>query len=548
MRLFLLISCLALFSPLSAQKKFDKYRIEFTDKDNNPYSIFHPQEFLSPKAIERRKMQGISIDETDLPVTPQYLSELRATGAQVINVSKWFNSAIVQADEKDFAKIEQLPFVKSTTVVGKYRPQKYRFRKDKKRDPVHYYARTRDFYGYAGQQIRMLNGHILHDMGHRGEGVLVAVLDGGFTNVDIMPFFDSLRADGRLLDSYDFVYDDDYAYEASSHGSQVLSTMASNLPGLMVGTAPDAGYICLRTEETGSELVVEEDNWAAGVEYADSLGASVVNSSLGYTTFDKKRMNHTYEDMNGDVCRSTLAADMAAKKGMLIVNSAGNSGGDTWRYIGAPADGDSVMAVAAVDRYRKKVYFSSFGPASDGDGIKPNVAARGLETVVASLYSYQVDSASGTSFAAPVMAGMAASLWSAFPEKTNMDIMEAIEMSANQAYEPDDKLGYGIPDFYWAYQLLSDNIINLHSVENFIHNKPVKNELTVQLQMPSYNFNEVKYEIVDSYGKVLAITTKEYLSGQYVLEKMPVEDLPAGTYCLHIRLNGRSYQVGFFKI
>ncbi len=548
MRLLLLISCLSLFSPLFAQKKFDKYRVEFTDKNDSPYSIFQAQEFLSPRAIERRKKQGISIDEMDLPITPIYLSQIRATGAKVLNVSKWFNTAIVHADEEAFAQIEQLPFVKKTTVVGKYRPQKYHFRKDKNRDPVSTYTRVSDYYGYAGQQIRMLNGHQLHDMGHRGDGIMVAVLDGGFTNVDIMPFFDSLRLDGRLLDSRDFVYDDDYAYEASSHGSQVLSTMAANLPGLMVGTAPDAAYICLRTEETGSELVVEEDNWAAGIEYADSLGVDVVNSSLGYTTFDKKKMNHTYADMCGDICRSSVAADIAASKGILVVNSAGNSGGDSWKYIGAPADGDSVMAVAAVDRYRQKAYFSSFGPGSDGS-IKPNVAARGLETIVASLYSYQVDSSSGTSFASPVMAGMVASLWSAFPEKTNMDIMEAIELSATQAYAPDEKLGYGIPDFYRAYMLLSDNAIIMQGQANFTHPHPVRDHISFKLDMPSYNFNEVYVDVLNAYGRPMFQAKNKYLANEKVIERIPdVGDYPPGVYRAWIRVNERTYQVVFFKV
>jgi len=435
-------------------KQYDKFWIEFKDKDNSPYSIFKPLEYLSPRAIERRKKQGIRIQENDLPVNPIYLLQLRDLGAQVNYTSKWLNAASVTADSATYARILKLPFVKFGEAVGVSKPNKPP--RPKKPIPATPYEKAADKYGAASLQIKQINGHHLHNLGYDGSGMLVAVLDGGFNNVDIMPFFDSLRATGRLLQGRDFVMNDTYPYESSSHGSQVLSTMGANLPGLMIGTAPGASYVCVKTEETSSELRIEEDNWVVGAEFADSLGADVINSSLGYTTFDDKRMNYTYEDMDGNTARVTRGADIAASKGILVVNSAGNSGVGEWKFIGAPADSDSVLAVGSVDAIGRKSYFSSFGPSSDGQ-VKPNVSAKGSSTAVASLYGYNTDRADGTSFASPVTAGMVASLWQAFPDKSNMEIIDAIQANSHLNAAPTDGLGYGVPDFFAAYLELSDN-------------------------------------------------------------------------------------------
>ena len=280
------------------------------------------------------------------------------------------------------------------------------------------------------------------------------MLDGGFVNFDISPFFDSVRAENKVLQSRDFVDNDDYAYEASDHGFNVVSTIVGNLPGLLVGTSPDASVVCIRTEEVSSELKIEEDNWVAGAEYADSLGVDVINSSLGYTSFDKQKMSYKYADMNGKTARISIAAGIAAKKGILVVNSAGNDGNNTWRYIGAPADANDILTVGAVTADKEMAYFSSFGPTYDGR-IKPSVAARGYDAIVGTP-TYRVDSASGTSFASPIMAGMVTSLWQAFPHKSNLEIIHAVEQSGDMADNPNNSLGHGIPDMMKAFQMLSN--------------------------------------------------------------------------------------------
>ena len=432
---YLLAILFFLFSSAAAQaQSTPKYWIQFIDKDATGYSIDAPEAFLSPRALARRARQNIPIDYRDLPVSKDYINQLRALGANIHNRSKWFNAVTVTVpDSSVLQQILQLPFVKNSQRVARFHfdpgPEM------KLSLPRTLNRRNLDYnYGMAYTQIRMIGGDALHDMGFRGEGMLIAVLDAGFAGVEYLKAFDLLRKEGRIVASHNFVDPALDVYRFSSHGCYVLRTMAAEVPGLFVGTAPRASYLLLVTEDVSSELLVEEDNWIAGAEFADSIGADVCNTSLGYTTFDDSTMDHHYYEMDGNTTRITRGADIAASRGMLIVNSAGNSGSSNWHYIGAPADGDSVLAVGAVNRDSIPADFSSYGPAFDGD-IKPNVAADSVRT------------GSGTSFSSPIIAGMAACLWQAFPERNNMDIFHAIERSGHRYENPDDRVGYGIPNF-----------------------------------------------------------------------------------------------------
>ncbi|MEO1625292.1 MAG: S8 family serine peptidase, partial [Bacteroidota bacterium] len=439
---------------LAQGKKPAKYWVSFTDKKGTPYSVDRPSEFLSPRALERRFRYGIEVTEEDLPVNPSYVRQLTDSGARIHNTSKWLNAAAILADSTTAYGLLKLDFVKQVRYVGPHIKHKISLRKKKKkRDQWNDYNRIPNHYGFGELQVRMLAGDVLHAQGHQGEHMLVAVMDGGFTNVDIMPFFDSLRQENRLAAGRDFVGVDNHVWESSSHGSHVLSVMGANLPGLLVGTAPEASYVCIKTEDTGGEYLIEECNWVAGAEYADSIGADVVNSSLGYTTFNDKRMNYVFEDLTGKKGIASRAADIAFTKGMIMVNSAGNSGRGPWKYVGVPADAENVFSVGATDFSGKRASFSSFGPSADGR-IKPDVATVGQAITVGSIYSYEVQLSNGTSFSAPMMAGMVTSLWGAFPEKTNREILDAIRKSASQADAPDEELGYGIPDFFKAYLYL----------------------------------------------------------------------------------------------
>lgn len=431
-----------------------KYLIEFSDKNNSPYSIQNPTEFLSARAIERRKRQNIPISSSDFPVNPDYIQGLTSFTLDIIHTSKWLNMALVLADEAVMERIERLKFVKSVTYVGKNSGSRLILRRSgKARDDSPAGEKTEEKYGFAEFQNTSINVNSLHDQNYRGKGILIAVLDGGFSNADIMPFFDKVRTEKRFYEHKDFVEGDDYVFDTSSHGSQVLSVMASDIPNVLVGSAPDASYVCLKTEDNSGEYRAEECNWIAALEYADSLGADIINSSLGYTTFSDASMNYSYENLDGKTSIATQAAEIAFTKGMIVVNSVGNEGNTSWKYLDVPADGENVLAVGATDQAGYKTKFSSYGPTPDGR-IKPDVSALGKDIAVASIYGTKVKMTKGTSFSSPLVAGAIASLWQAVPNRTNIEIIAAIKLSADRAAKPNNELGYGIPDFGAALDLL----------------------------------------------------------------------------------------------
>ncbi len=428
------------------------YWVTFKNKTGTPFSIKKPEAFLSEKAIARRKKIEAPITEQDLPVNPQYVTQLANTGVTVQYTSRWFNAATIIATAETLKKVEKLPFVSGVTYTGKApvntkKGPEGNFEAERKATPI-----DSLHYGYADQQISQLNGHRLHALGYMGTGITVAVLDGGFTSADKHYVFDSLNLKKQIVPARDFVDNDWQVCESSSHGTQVLSVMAANLPGVLVGGAPKASYVLVKTEDVRTEYHVEEYNWIAGLEYADSLGADIVNSSLGYTTFSDKDMDYKYSDLNG-MSSASQAAEFATARGMIVVNSAGNEGGGDWKYVGVPADSKGAFSIGAVTSKGERAGFSSFGPTADGR-IKPDVSAPGARVMAASASSNQIRSTSGTSLSAPMISGMLAALWSAFPEKTNAEIMDAVRKSGNQADNPDNELGYGIPDFLKAYELL----------------------------------------------------------------------------------------------
>ncbi|MFH1321484.1 MAG: S8 family serine peptidase [Bacteroidota bacterium] len=448
----------------SAQTYPSKYWIQFTDKNNSPFSISDPAAFLSQRAIDRRTVQNIPIELNDLPVNPAYIDSVRSTGVSILNRSKWFNAVTIDTtgtnDTLVLDKIQSFSFVTQMDTVGKWKgPLLSDVGVDKWEienstiAPVFSSLSEDTDYGQSLNQIAMIGGDILHAHGYRGEGIIIAVLDAGFRNADIIPAFDSLRANDQIIGTWDFVNREVNVFGYHSHGTWVLSTMAANLPGQIVGTAPKARYWLLRTEDGDSEYVIEEDNWVAGAEFADSAGADVFNTSLGYTTFNDSTQDHTYADMDGNTTRITIGADIAASKGILVVNAAGNEGSSSWHYIVAAADGDSVLAVGAVDADGNYAGFSSAGPSFDGR-IKPNVAAQGSNTVCAGIYG-GITMLSGTSVASPIISGMAACLWQANPGATNMQVFDAIQQSASQYQNPDYLLGYGIPFFTAANLIIS---------------------------------------------------------------------------------------------
>ncbi|MFM8372696.1 MAG: S8 family serine peptidase [Bacteroidota bacterium] len=438
---------------LSAQK-LNKYWIELTDKDNSPFSVNRPAEFLSLQAIERRENARIAVDESDLPVNPPYVKAIEAVGARIHGTSRWLNAVSVIADSATATSLQKLPFVKKVQYLGPHLKIRNQLNQPaKKRGPGQEYPRPggdENPWGYATLQNSLLGVPVLHAAGFRGSSIRIAVMDGGFTGVDTLPFFDSLALHGRLVVGRDFVELDTSLFESAQHGTSVLSVMAACLPGYFTGTAPEATYYLLKTEDTGGEFPIEEANWVAGAEWADSAGVHIINASLGYTAFNDPRLGHFYAELDGKTAIGSKGAAMAASKGIIVCNSAGNEGDGAWRHTGVPADARGIIAVGAMDDSGNRASFSSLGPTADGR-IKPDLIAPGDMVVVAGEKGIDLGLSSGTSLASPMLAGSIAALWSAFPEKTAREITDAVFAASDQVLQPDNERGYGLPDMTRAW-------------------------------------------------------------------------------------------------
>lgn len=443
-----------------AQKKF---WVMFKNKTGTPYSVSAPSAFLSPKAIARRTAQGITVKTTDLPVTPSYVSQVDAvSGVTVLYRSKWLNGVVVSIPSASAASalsaINSFSFVQSTSGVNRY---KISFPViDKNQNPSNNNnERTQNptayNYGSSLNQAQMLGVDCMHNLGFRGQGMTIAVLDAGFTNVHNFDIFDSLFMENRLLGTRDFVdgFGDTTVFTEHDHGAEVLSTMAGIKSGSIIGTAPKASYWLLRTEDGGTETISEEYNWIRGAEFADSVGADICTTSLGYTTFDGGLNDHTYAQLNGKTAPMSKAATIAARTGMIVLNAAGNEGCSTpsacWYYIAVPADADSIITVGAVDPSGNKAGFSSFGPTSDGR-IKPDLVAQGGPATVC-LFGIGCFSGNGTSFATPVLAGAVACFWQSKPALKNMQIITGLKQYANNSLAPNNSIGWGIPNMCTTY-------------------------------------------------------------------------------------------------
>lgn len=520
----------------------NKVWVVFKDKSDTLQKQSLPA--LSTLSIEKKIKRNIPIDEKDYPVSQQYISELENKGYKIIARSRWFNAVSIEIkDGTQIESLKRLDYVKEIIPVKKYYKEKgfdknIDFSKFGTIEPLvntkcNDGLRNSFDYGPSLNQIEMLSGTYLHAQGFTGHGIIIAVLDAGFKDVDILNAFDSLRNDNRILGTRDFVVGNDSVYEDNGHGTMVLSCMAAILPGQLVGTAPHASYWLLRTEDADAEYIQEEDFWVMGAEFADSVGADIINSSLGYTTFDNPIDNHTYADLNGNTTIITKGADIAASKGILVINSAGNSGSSSWLYIGAPADGDSVLAVGAVDANGQRATFSSVGPSADGR-IKPNVMAQGQWTVVASL-SGGVQIGNGTSFSAPVLTGLAACLWQTKPNANNMEIFKSIEKSAHQYNNPDSLMGYGIPNFQFAQYLLSlktNEDLTKDLVRN-IYPNPFKYYPVIEIY--SRYEQPIEIEIYDLHGKNVLNEKINFKANGYCKHQLQeMNSLSAGQYFIKI--------------
>ncbi len=445
-----LLFVLALFSlgAYAQQQDSLKYRISLKDKAKTCFSLNKPEQFLSAKAIARRERQHLLIDSTDLPVCKKYIEAIKAEGVKIAAVGKWDNFVTVSCNDSMLInRINALPFVRSTERVWK-KPNSKKPQMSTSRDSVtNRLVRDSLYYGQAYRQIQISNGEKLHKAGFKGKGMVIAIIDAGFHNADRIKAMQNIKIEGTK----DFVNSASDIFAESSHGMKVLSCMGMNDPYVMVGTAPEASYWLLRSEDEYSEQLVEQDYWAEALEFADSVGVDVVNSSLGYYAFDDKSKNYTYRDLDGHYALISREASKAADKGMVLVCSAGNAGRGSWKKITVPGDADDVITVGAVAVNGVLAPFSSVGNTAD-HRIKPDVVAVGLKATVMDTNG-GVARANGTSFASPITCGMVACLWQACPQLTAKELIELVHRSGDRVDFPDNIYGYGIPDIWKAYQM-----------------------------------------------------------------------------------------------
>ncbi len=541
-----LLSC-----QVQAQTAPGKYLVWFTDKNNNTYSLSDPGKFLSERALDRRLRDNISLTPADLPVSRYYLDSIERLGCHVINSSRWFNNATVAiSDTTVLSLLKTISFIdqqKTTYSVTPFTGKKSR--------PVHPLDLTpvlnlpgNSFYGGSYAQIALEKGDELQKMGFRGHDVQIALLDAGFYMANQLPSLDSLFADGRALGTRDFVSPGNNIYMEHPHGMNVLSIIAGNLPHIFVGTAPDASFWLFRSEDANSEMLIEEDNWVAAAETADSAGADIISTSLGYSQFDWPIQNHTYQDMDGKSTRISLAADMASARGMLVVVSAGNEGNLPWKYITAPADAFQVIACGATDSLGMYATFSSQGPSYDGR-VKPNVAAMGRATLV-QLPDGSFGRGSGTSFSAPIISGLAACLWQAYPRASNYELRQAIEQSCSHYSSPDNFTGYGIPDFRKAYDLLGQAMKEKFADEKDIvaFPNPFTTFFSLRITDPLPDA-AVTVNLYDLNGKLI-MTTRQSVSGRYVFQVQVPEtvSLSKGIYLVKVLSTNHTYTLKAVKL
>jgi hypothetical protein len=528
------------------------------DKPNKVAFIDSPLTMLSQRALNRRSKLNIPIDVIDVPVDQTYFNQLKNdVNITVLAKSKWLNAVHIQGEVNDinnllsvYSFIDYIEFAnKSLNLSAK----PARITKSVKSNHQNKFKEVlTDFnYGDADTQIKMLKGDYLHEQGLTGENQIIAIIDAGFPNVNSLDAFKRIRDNNQILGGYNFADRNDDFYTRSSHGTHVLSSIAGYIENEFVGTAPDAKFYLFISEIVESETVLEETLWVAAAERADSLGVDVINTSLGYTTYDNPNHSHTYADMDGKTTFISRGAEIGASRGLLLVNSAGNSGNSTWKYIGAPADAPSVISVGAVDSSGEIVGFSSYGPTADGR-IKPEILGQGANPALINFSTGQITtSSSGTSFSSPIMAGLITCLngYESFLLKSsnvNLEnlstyLKQSVYESADRFLNPTDQHGYGIPDFEAALNMyLTIFNVDKDLLESItIAPNPVQD--VFEISTDNFILVDFTIEIFDVLGK--KVLEKVNINSKNV----DISFLEKGIYVLQISKENQHKTIKFIK-
>ncbi|QOI98170.1 MAG: S8 family serine peptidase [Flammeovirgaceae bacterium] len=512
-----------------ASAQVNRYVVFFKDKAGTPYTINNPGEFLSGKAIQRRIKHLITANETDLPVTPSYVDDVRNAGATVLYTTRWMNGALVQCDASLLATLLTLSHVESVELVAPGPRPLNGGRRGRIK------SQTGQQEDAATPQLAMLGLDLMHADGFRGENMTIAVFDGGFSGADLSVPFQHVFTEGRFnaTVSHDFVYGGSDVFRHDDHGTQVWSVIAAQQDGEFTGGAHKARFQLYVTEDVDTEYRIEEYNWLIAAERADSAGVDIINSSLGYNTFDDPSMDYQPEDMNGNTAVISRAVNLAAERGIIIVTSAGNEGAKPWRIITAPADADDAIAVGNVNFSGIKSPSSSFGPTADGR-IKPDVVAPGTLVKVIKANG-TVGSASGTSVAAPLVTSLLAGVWQKYPHLFNSRLIEALRISSSQGASPDNSLGFGLPGYLALSQYLEQDI---EPLTIGVYPNPVINDTVIIETSNPTELVEASYTIDNSMGQTVA-NGRARFTWNNPRYSVNLSGLHTGLYFLRIQFNGR---------
>ncbi|HEY0091940.1 MAG TPA: S8 family serine peptidase [Flavobacterium sp.] len=515
--IYIILFCL--FSSLGFSQE-DAW-VYFNSKPNSQFYFDNPLEMLSQRSLDRRAAQNIALDFQDIPIDQSFVETVDASaGITVMARSKWLNAVHVRGTIANINSLSALPFVSeidfadNSLNTGRISQNSSAGHSNKILENQVIFP-----YGNSDNQIMMLNGHLLHQQDYTGAGKIIAVLDAGFPAVDVVQPFARLRDNNLILGGYNFVAGNDNFYTGNTHGTLVLSTMGGYTENELVGTAPDAAYYLFITEDIANENPVEESYWVEAAETADSLGVDVINTSLGYFTYDNPAYSYTYEELNGQTAFASRGADIAFSRGMVVVVSAGNSGGSDNPHVAVPGDAVNVLTVGAVDATGSYTTFSSIGPTADGR-VKPDVMAQGQSAVLSNT-SGNIVTASGTSFSGPIIAGMVATFWQAVPNLTNAEVVQVIKESSSLYTTPTSEMGYGIPDFQQALALAQLSIVSQTADSFILYPNPVQDQLYIAL--PSGEAS-ASFTLYNGLGQV--ISAGEFANGQQI----NLENVSSGVY------------------
>jgi len=512
---------------MGASAQTNRYFVFFKDKTGTPFSITQPEAFLSAKSIARRQNQQISITETDLPVNPAYVQQLKDNGIATYFTSRWWNGVLIEVQPTALTTITSLPFVNEVLLVapGQKLSSGGRSKRNKRRQD------TTDQSPANTIQLVQLGIPAMHAEGYRGEGISIAIFDSGFQGVNTTTPFSLLNTDNRIKQAFNFVSNNPNVFVADDHGTEVLSVMAAYVAGTYVGGAYMADYYLYLTEDISSEYRIEEFNWTFAAEKADSAGVAIINSSLGYYDFDDVEMNYNKNQLDGRTAYITRAARWAIERGIIVVVSAGNEGNKSWQLVTPPADAEGILAVGSITAGGSRSNFSSVGPTED-DRIKPDVVALGSGT---SIYNGSGNdrNGSGTSYASPLVASLVAGVWQTYPDFTAQEMYEVLTQSASQATAPDNFLGYGIPNYEAVLNFLKEpEPFNTWLV---FPNPVVGNQFSIQLDEIT---NPIQVTVFDSKG-ARVLESSLQINWQNNPFKYDISNLLSGLYFVRVESGSR---------